>query len=870
MSSQHSGSAPPNAAQGYLTQLLLLSDDHALTQLIESLIAVSRQNIEAVCQSSANFSPEQSLTADLILIDRRYGGRNPHWAIEAINYSCEALGVSPSRKILLCDQQSLNQDLNQFAALARLGIDEFLLKSQLSLERLLQPAENPNTQSPIDSHYLSSESSPPFTSSHAIEIQANAPRAASTNQPAAAGFLENIASYGDGENQPESLDDHWNQHNLYLDIENQWLKIDVNQPDRLFEKNVQLPLDDWKRKLSTSSAEAIDATLEKAVNYHKLPTTVALEILEEKTGDINANPVKAELVNIRIENNGQGRVVALNASLLVASDPQQRREQVYTGDENRTVDNPSSVGASANNIARSLPLACLVLDSTGAVQSIVSDALFRSGHLPTPEVGDNLQALLGDREQVALNEEIKRCLNTGQSYSGIISYSANNGLRWFETQLTKIRGSTGLARQVIWTAFDISESRENYMELSKKEDSLSKILTNAPFLFFEKDHNGHYRRANQAFCNLLAVEESAIIGRRDKDLFADELCAYLQSLEQFIRQDQDDETVFEEPIPANMQENFGSIYWRSRAMKYRFGEGVESLLAFGISVNHMAKESHQPPKIGDVTDIKLKLETSSVEENSNPNFQVSGSLKQDFKAMLASLVNYTEMAVSQKNELRNQKLIEQLDSLEATAARAKTLIASNNLHNTDGDNQFSLNACNLQQLTEQIVDMQRPTLPTSLDFKTNLLCMGESALVRAEDYQKIVLQLISSARDTAIKRQSSVATSNNSVQGVPAETQHSAIELTLLPVSANTICSACGEPIVGDFLELAVHTNEFGFSSDDLKALIKQAKIAVQRSAESAGQTNVMALTHQQQGHALIEHSNGRLSLKLLFKKEFL
>ncbi len=872
MSSQHSGSSPPNAAQGYTTQLLLLSDDHTLTQLVESLITVAQQNIETVCLPSRAFSPEQSLTADLILIDRHYGGRPPHWVIEAINHMYDALGVQPSRKVLLCDQHMLEHDLAQMAALARLGIDEFLLKDQLSFARLFDSGRHSSpqiTSAPSTQHLGKLENN---HSSLGFGDTAQPPHATNVVPAAAPGFLENIAPPHDMATPQDSGNPHWNPHKLYLDIENQWLKIDIGVADQLIDRNIQLPLEDWKQKLSASSAKAIEVTLDKAINYHKLPATVALEFAQEELLDSSSECIRAELANIRTENNGQGRVVALNATLRVEVETSLQPEPAAYPAGEAAIDSAQDAAAAAmtaDSIARSLPMACLVLDADGIVQSIVSDAIFRTGLLPTPEPGDNLQQLLGEQEQGSLTHEIKRCLNTGQSYHGVISYSAESGLRWFETQITKIIGGTGLARQVIWSAFDISESRESYMELSKKEDSLSQILANAPFLFFEKDSNGHYRRANQAYCTLLSVEESALIGRRDKDLFTDELCKYLQSLEQFVRQNENEGSVFEEAVPANLRENFGAIYWRSRVMKYRFGDGVESLLAFGISVKQSQRaEEPQTQRSGDVTAIATRADTANQAVNNPPNFQGSGSLKQDFKAMLSSLVNYTEMAVSQKNELRNQKLVEQLDSLQATVVRAKALISSNRLREDQEDASESLKYCNMQRLTEEIIEMQKPTLPASLDFQTSLMCEDVRGLVEAEDYQKIVLQLISSARDTALRRQASVAGSDNSAQGLASNPGSASIELTLKAVTTNAVCSACEESIVGEFIELGVHTTEQGFGEEDLKALIKQAKIAVQRATDSRGQTNVMALTHQQQGHSLIAYDNGLLSLKLLFKKE--
>lgn len=891
-------------------QLLLLSDDTRLVSVIASLAELSEYTIDLRDMPSAAFSPEQSLTADLIVLDRSYGGKTPVWAIRALRQISDLLGAKPIATVLLCNEHQLAEDLNLLASAAHNGVDRFLLKTELSCKTLFAG----NEQSNNSMRAFESETSVFNDKLFNDKLLDNK---SIDDKPEAFedGFLESLhQSKAQEVNERLSTFDNseWLSHKIFVNFEDGQVSIDAVEPSNIFEHDAQLPIKDWLDKLTDASATDFQQTLNKAVNYHKLPQHLACNFRGP-----NNTFTRGQLIDISTRNNGRGRVSGLAASLLIARNeflipPLQETEQgaLETLVKPETIDQKSQSDQAnlaaihtANldkhsseqtvaeaqrklvdnrDIIRSLPVTCLILDADGRIVRIVNDTLIQAGLLPELQVGDSLAALMTTEQAASLQEDIRRCLNTGQNFQSSWNYSDEQGLRWFDTQISRILGSGSIQRTVLWTAFDISDSRENILELSRKEDNLNQIISRAPLLFFEKDSYGHYRKANSNFCEWVKVEESALIGRRDRDLFDDELCQYLQSLENHIKNEKKIVgDLMLGDLPSN-DTNYQAIHWRGQLLKFRYGENVESIVGFGLPAANEDGQAKQQSAASSPIEVAQDGSTENLshfaKDNSNINqdetaksdlehsgsFEHSGALKQDFKAMLTSIVSYTEMAISQKNDLRNQKILEQIEALDATSAKARQLILGRANDESEATQRDREQINNLQALTTDIIKMQAPTLPASLNFVTELQCPDAMAYSSATDFQRIVMQMISSARDADPVSDDKQFSADNKN---PFKREPRKLLLTLKSVTVNASCDACGEIVEGDYLELAVHTEQPDLADAELDKLLKNARSAVQRSDKQGRRPNIIAMTHQQNGHTFISYDNKTLSLKLLFQR---
>ena len=900
------------AAGTHVAQILVLSDDDALIATIRALLQMSRHpRCEVTSVSASQFVPEQALTADCIFLDKVFAGRPPEWALDGIRQIVSILTAQPPRIVLLCDPHTLSGDLKHMAMLARAGVDEFLLRTQMSCQSLLESAGL------INPHSLSIAPEPSYPP---------APHAAPQSPPLSQAGAQldkqpDLTSILDGTSDPfishfneltgNISDEDWLEHTVNVDLDNQQVVTEGVPASPLFNQDSNIALSKWLGLLTPASREELESVFERARNYQNLPTTVSCHFNQG-----NTITLLGHLEDIQAENNGQGRVGGIRARLIL---PNENNPSKNLDEDQPPI--PRFIDEGSNpetekltdtpNVLESLPTTCLLLDEQGLVKQILHNPLSASGQLPEIKIDQDLGELLDDEQLNQLTDNIKRTLNTGQDYNAVISYASDVGLRWLDTHLCKLRGKSGIEREVLWTASDITESRRNLQEAIKNYESLEQIVQLSPVLFYEKSHSGHYRQVNAAFAKFVGLETNQILGRSDVELFDGPLLRHFTKLEKKQLENIDETTRYSETFMDESSNAMATIEWRGHAIKLKQGKGIESLIGFGIlnpsvtastsktntalksaegslpaegssqhaegslpaegtlsaeGSSHAEDSSHaegssrnaEGSSLVDLEQARTDKLESELEQKSR--YEGSGILKQDFKAMLASVTNYTDMALRQKFSNRQQTLLDQLEQLDATTKRAKELLNSK-MDNAAGDKPekespapvSSKNSIALKPIVERVIEKETRSMPANLRFTCQLAEDAGKAFATADEIEKILQLIIAGARENAEK------------------TPNSEIKFSHLTLS-NTIttenCFACGERPDGEQLEIAIHTNEPSVSPSDLETLAANARQAMKNINNSEQNHNIIALTHAQGGHTLLEYKNSTLSLKLLFKKD--
>lgn len=901
-------------------QILVLSDDDALITTIRSLLHMSRHPLcEVNACNASQFVPEQALTSDCIFIDKVFAGRPPEWALDGIRQIVSVLSAHPPRIVLLCDPNTLGGDLKHMALLARAGVDEFLLRTQMSCQSLLEAAGLIQSHSagliPDTSfrpHIASTGITNTSDTATITELPESSGNRKTDTTPDLTAFLEGkidpfVSQFSpDGGSDPEQ---DWLDHSIRINLDRQLISIKGVAESPLFDVNTDLRLEEWLVLLTPHSREEIENMIDRAKNYQAIPKTIICHFNQNNTVTLLGH-----LENIQAQNNGQGRVDSINARLILPNENNRADKEIEDQPSLPTFsDTALKPDNESANVLRSLPTTCLVLAESGEIKRVLNNPLGIAGYLPDFEAGQQLNTLLDDKQLEQLQDNIKRTLNTGQEFRSVVSYTSELGLRWVDTQLCKLRGKSGVEREVLWTASDITESRRNLQEAIKNYESLEQILQLSPVLFFEKSHSGHYRQVNTAFADFVGMAPNQILGRSDVEIFDGKLMRHLAKLEKRMLQNPEESTLYSETLL--LEEAPKQLAWQGYAIKFKHGKGIDALVGFGIlqavvehaqknqtnqqalstSSNSASAQNHDSVNPGTPADLEAartsKLETE-MEENSR--YEGSGILHHDFKAMLNSVTNYTEMALNQKFAKRQQTLLEKLEELDATTQRAKELLSSKlrNNHTTAStpdntaekpDNETASHAKIAQaandsiafyEIVNQALSRETQQLPANLRFTYELKDCNSHAFARREDLELIINMIVSGARANANKTPDS-------------EIKFS--HLTLSLSEAKGKCIACGEAVTGEHLELAVHTNEAALSQKDLTILAENARQSMQYvhrnddGASDQGETairkqlngmkkrqnpNIISLTHEQGGHVFIEYKNSTLSLKLLFRKD--
>lgn len=786
----------------------MLSDDAGLCALLQQMLGLCpnpRFSLSIV--SSHQYNAHSIPSVDILLTDTQFNGGDFLAVARAIDSQ-----PLETRLVLLLNDDELISLAPGLANFARSGVDLFIPKSDLSLRQVLNAINTGPATTPL-------YRSPP--------VVAGESRQATTDTGG------NLPTATHLSTEPALPVESGIVHALAVDLENSRVHIDAIPGSPLYDESDKLlDLEEWYRLLQPESAETFRTLLLNAQNYRPVARQIQLQLLNP-----DDTLLSATLADIQLKNNGQGRVVGASAHLLVASPIDSTAltgDQHHGGFDNLPDSDLISQSSVWQNVTRSLPMLCLLLDEQGVIVRVLNEGDL-GNQLPSELApGVKLANALDIESLDGLGETISRTLNTGKPHHQTIAFPHTHGLRWLETHLTKLRGDSGLSRQVVWTAFDITSNRHDYQELLKNYDSLLKILDDAPVLFFQKDSAGRYLRVNKAFCDTFKLHADVISGRIDQEVFRDVDTQFTevssQALSLAATQDN-----FEYSYSEDLSGSSHHFNWHTLVQKRQGDNQVEFLCGFGI-IDQVANDASGNGAPDNVSSIE-----------SRHKLAMSGALKQDFKTILNSLVSYAELALSQKNQGRANSIADHLSQVESTARHTRELVLEKSNKNGEQTN----SALQLKPIIEETAVVLRPTLPASVSFDTIYKSDREKALVDEAAFKKIVMLLLLNAKSTA---ESAIATESDDQK---IRLIHDVTD------SIDQECAACGQSLNGNYISLTVQTAAANMTESTLAKLINAAKQSMQSSSDD----NVIALTHRIDGHVLIRHANDTLSLQLLFNK---
>lgn len=880
--------APYSANNGLAAPLavVVLSDDANKIALLQHLLAISKQSrFDLQFISNSCFAAEQVCKNHLILLDRNFANRP--FSDTVLDLAAVAGEQALPSIVVLLDEEFLADDIANMATSVKAGVDDFVLTSELSLKKLLQIIQPPvaSANRPITSGPLTNDNRD-LRSTRSQTAEALAQTATHTmlnsgeqntipvvdEPPIPVITTANQADQQTANSSPLSspLSSPSQLHQLTIDMENR--RVHLSQDDSFIltdDSDAILSIDQWLLFLDKQGAEEFGNMLSRASDFLSVPKTIVCTV-KSKTGIT----YPADISEIQIKENGKGRVVGVSAQILIGDtvlSPPIDAAANNTGFDNLgDMSHVAMVDKVWMNIAESLPIMCLVLDENGYIVRVLNGDRSSSHSFPEAHIGQTLSDLLGIESLDNYVDSIHKTLNTGKSHQQTIAYSGAGGTRWFDTFITKLRSDLGISRQVVWTALDITTGRQAYQELLKNHDTLTDTLNDAPVLFCQKDADGRYQRVNRAFCETFNVRAEVIAGRSDQDVFeGDTLKKIAQQDNELV--DQGGGVRFLQSETINGQAI--NIQWHKFALKGHSGNKIESITAFGFILTH--EHIAHVESVQNADSINGSAENSaSIFNQSNIENQdlssaaaamtaPSGAIGQDFKAIIKNIVSYTEMAISQKSTGREHRVIEYLSQLVSTSERARDLVIESSAQDIE-DNKTE--EVELKPLVRDIVQMLRPTLPGTLNFQTDLESAYGKAVVSPVRFQRIVMQLLISARDSA-----SLNAPPNTKNG---GTDKNEILLALKNKQYNARgCDACDEKLDGDYISLSVTTASGSLDAADLQKMVGAAAKLTQPESNSDNSSdgkkknnNIVAMAHDNAGHVIIDYQQNTITLELLFQ----
>ena len=810
----------------------VLSEDSAEGGLVRQLLGLpDAPYCRVAIIPHSHFRAVDLLQDDLVLINQEYGNRDYRHTLDELVSAHAALGSGHTlpKLVVLMREQNVGDHLSDMAAAVRLGVHSFTTVTDLSLKQLQQLLVDETTTQPAAVAATAPTSAPPTQTVTTPEQPVEAHPAETASPPA--NEIANTAFA-----TPQS-------HQISIDFEHRRVHLGLRAESLLgYESSGIFTMDEWLQMIDSEGARLFESML-AGRGGEAGKSRVHCEI---RALDGTYHPIT--ITDIQFIDDDNGAIVGANAQLLLGMEPAAPTHNNNIGDIPTFVSNneashgllsPASSDLSSDDEARwrdvchSFPLTSFVIDESGRIVTVMNGDHSTANSFPEVQEGQYLADALGVETNENFASIISRVLNTGKAHQQTFNMQTTQGMRWFDSSITKLKRAQGIHRLALWTAFDITPARHAYQELLKNHDAITDMLNDAPLVFCQKDSSGRYQRVNRTFCESFNVRAEVIAGRKDEEIFAGEIQQQMMEGDRAVI-DSGDETSFATTTMLNGQNC--TIYWLKFPLKSHSSNSIESITAFGfIDKSGIAAKTMSPGE-GETGEWPASDGGSPV-----------GAIGQDFKAILRNIVSYTEVAMVQKQRSRKQRLVEYLNQVITASERAREMILDKESPGEQSGNPPT--AVDPRTLVEEIVQMLQPTLPTSLRFQTDLKGVHGKALVNPVHFQRIVMQLLVSARDSA--------------------DQNDEIMLRLGNTDfTNKQCSACRKPIDGSHISLTVETSSGNINAESLQKMIDAASRAIaEPSSGNQANSNIIVMTHESDGHVLIKLDKQTISLNLLFKR---
>ncbi|MGE0482601.1 MAG: PAS domain-containing protein [Gammaproteobacteria bacterium] len=218
--------------------------------------------------------------------------------------------------------------------------------------------------------------------------------------------------------------------------------------------------------------------------------------------------------------------------------------------------------------------------------------------------------------------------------------------------------------------------------------------------------------------------------------------------------------------------------------------------------------------------------------------QLTGGIAHDFNNILAGILGYGDLALKRFGDTMPERLASYLHEMQAGGRRARDLVR--HLLAFSRAEPAELQPVALGTVTEQTIDMLRPTLPASLTIDFTVAAHLPPVMADPVQSQQVVMNLCINARDAL------------NGEG------HVTISMERRRV-ASAHCASCQNTFDGDYVVLSVGDDGPGIERQD-QARIFEPFYTSKAPGEGTGMglSIVHGIVHQHGGHLLVDSAPGQ------------
>jgi len=227
--------------------------------------------------------------------------------------------------------------------------------------------------------------------------------------------------------------------------------------------------------------------------------------------------------------------------------------------------------------------------------------------------------------------------------------------------------------------------------------------------------------------------------------------------------------------------------------------------------------------------------------------QLTGGVAHDFNNFLTTVMGYVAMAQERMAAQGDEKLDLYLERALRTGRQARDLIQQ--MLTYSRGKRGEPRALQLPPLVRESVKLMRSTLPSSIEFNTELDATLPPVLLDPVQLEQVLMNLCINARDA--------------MQGVG--TLSIALKKSTL---RDSVCTSCHQPVRGTYVELAVGDTGCGISTEVVERMFEPFFSSKETGKGSGmGLSTVHGILHEHDGHIVVETAPGRgARFRVLFR----
>ncbi|MEW6331645.1 MAG: PAS domain S-box protein [Pseudomonadota bacterium] len=226
---------------------------------------------------------------------------------------------------------------------------------------------------------------------------------------------------------------------------------------------------------------------------------------------------------------------------------------------------------------------------------------------------------------------------------------------------------------------------------------------------------------------------------------------------------------------------------------------------------------------------------------------LTGGIAHDFNNILTAIMGYVAMAQERVAPQGDEKLDKYLERALRSGRQARDLIQQ--MLTFSRGQRGEPRALQLAPLVKESVKLMRSTLPSSIEFVTDLDSGLPPVLLDPVQLEQVLMNLCINARDA--------------MQGTG--TLHIALKQT---VHGDGVCTSCHQPVKGDHVELAVRDTGCGIAPGIMERMFEPFFSTKDVGKGSGmGLSTVHGIVHEHGGHIIVETKPGQgASFRVLFR----